>query len=112
MTNIIVDEAPLPELPSVIDVEPVGFQVLFEELTAQELQSSKIYVAGKRSDGPPQGYILKVGPKVDVEEWGFKVGDRVVLVGNYTPVPGDDGRERALGMVEPHQIKAVLVEND
>jgi co-chaperonin GroES (HSP10) len=110
MNIISTDGETLSKVPDIVDIEPVGTQVLFEELTAQELQSSTLYITGSSKNGPPQGYVLKVGPKTDSEEFGFKVGDRVVLTGNYTPVPGEG--ERSLGLVEPHQIKAVLVEHE
>lgn len=111
--NIISTEGkPLTVVPGIDDVNPVGSQILFEKLTAQELQSSTLHIPDSAvAGGPPQGYILKIGPKTVPEEWGFKVGDRVVLIGNYTPVPTQAGN-REWGVIEPHQIKAVLVEDD
>ena len=102
-------------LPKVKDVMPVGTQILVELLTPEEIMGpTKLHIpegASKNAiNGAPQGYILKIGPKVD-ENWGFKVGQRVVMSGGYVPLPestSPNGRPRAC--VEPHIVKAVLIE--
>jgi hypothetical protein len=78
------------KVPTISSVRPCGTQVLVELLTAQEAL----------------GTILQMG---------FKVGDRVTLHGNYTPVPEGHKFKRKNShrpwiLIEPHQIKAVFVE--
>lgn len=100
---------------SVVGVNPCGSQILVELLTAQEALGTVLHVDSSASvSGAPQGYILSAGPKVPTD-LGFKVGDRVTLHGNYTPIPegGKFDRKnthRPWILVEPHQIKAVFVE--
>jgi co-chaperonin GroES (HSP10) len=98
-------------VPDIKSVRPVGSQVLVERLTAQEQMGTTLQImSGTNPEGAPQGYVLAWGLKVE-DDWGFEVGDRVVLTGKYTPlpeVPGTNGRE--LILVEPHQVKAVLLE--
>ena len=73
------------------------------------LQLPESYVTSE--EGAPQGFIRGVGKKITTDDWGFELGDRVVLSGNYTPLPEvTTESERPLILVEPHQIKAVLVE--
>ena len=99
----------LSSVPSIKGVKPVGTQVLVEKLSAQEITSSTILIDEDATmAGAPQGYVKDLGPKVP-EDHGIKVGDRVVLTGNYTPVP-DFGNGRPLMLVDPHQIKAILEE--
>ena len=95
---------------SVKEVLPSGSQLLVDLIDPKELVDTVLYLKenyGKNE--PPQAYILKTGPMVS-PEYGFKEGMRVVLVGNYTPMP-KIGKEK-LAVVEPHCIKAILVEND
>lgn len=102
-------------VPGIVGVNPCGSQVLVELLTAQEALGTVLHVDSAASvSGAPQGYILAVGPKV-AEDLGFKKGDRVTLHGNYTPVPESGklkrkNQHRPWILVEPHQIKAVFVE--
>ena len=101
----------LSQVPKIVGVKPAGTQVLVERLTNQEQMGVKTIqiLDGAKPEGAPQGYVLDFGSKV--EGWGYKIGDRVVLTGNYTPipeVPGANGRD--LILVEPHQIKAILLE--
>jgi hypothetical protein len=101
----------LSQVPEVVGVKPAGTQVLVERLTPQEQSGAKTIqiMENAKQDGAPQGYVLDLGPKV--EGWGFEVGDRVVLTGNYTPLPEVEGKNgRDLILVEPHQVKAILVE--
>lgn len=103
------------KVPSVVDVKPCGSQVLVELLTAQEALGTVLQIDSSASvNGAPQGYIVSVGPKVPTD-LGFQKGNRVTLHGNYTPVPEGQRLERKnshrpLILVEPHQIKAVFVE--
>ena len=101
-------------MPEVVSVQPCGAQVLFEELTERELMGPtkiELPIANRTSSkGAPQAYIIALGPKVD-PEWGLKVGQRVVISGTYTPVPEFSGTHgRRIGVCEPHNIKAILVE--
>lgn len=109
-------------VPTVKAIRPCGSQVLVELLTAQEALATNLIVEGDSStikNGAPQGYILDMGPRV-AKDHGFNVGDRVTLTGNYTPLPEtslvceSSGREknpnRPWILIEPQQIKAVLIE--
>jgi len=44
------------------------------------------------------------------EDAGIKIGDRVMLQGTYVPVLNYDNHPRKRGLVEIHNIKAVLEE--
>ena len=102
-------------VPSVVGVNPCGSQVLVELLTAQEALGTILQIDSTASvNGAPQGYVVKLGPKV-ASDWGFKVGDRVTLHGNYTPLPEGQkfqrkNPDRPWILIEPIQIKAVFVE--
>jgi hypothetical protein len=102
-------------IPVITGVNPCGSQILVELLTAQEALGTILHVDSSASvNGAPQGYILALGPKV-ATDLGFKQGDRVTLHGNYTPVPEGQKFNRTNShrpwiLVEPHQIKAVFIE--
>jgi hypothetical protein len=100
-------------VPSIKDVSPCGSQVLVELLTAQEALGTILQIEADASiTGAPQGYVIKKGPRVS-EDWGFNIGDRVTLHGNYTPVSDSIDRpnsHRPWILIDPNQIKAVLVE--
>ncbi len=109
-----------PKQPPVKAVKPLGGQILVEIYTEDELSDSAIILPdnakGKGSlgvGGAPQGRVLDIGPGLPAE-FGVKVGDRVLLQGSFVPLPKlsdqrDGDRERAL--VEPHTVKAILVED-
>jgi hypothetical protein len=103
-------------MKKVVDCEPVGFTILVEILTAQEVLGTRLLVGNEQKVGAPQAYIRKIGPFVKEEKnYNFEVGDRVLLTGNYTPVPKmveHAQEERTFGIVEPHAIKAVLKEGE
>lgn len=114
--NILgVDGEVATRVPGVVGVNPCGSQILVELLTAQEALGTILHVDSAASvNGAPQGYILSLGPKVP-SDLGFKQGDRVTLHGNYTPIPEGqklrrNNSHRPWILVEPHQIKAVFVE--
>ena len=99
-------------VPSIKGVKPAGSQVLVEVLTAQETLGTTIHLTdndASAAGGAPQGYVKGVGPKVQTDI-GFEVGNRVVLTGNFTPIPEFGDGHRPLILVDPHQIKAVLEE--
>jgi hypothetical protein len=119
MSNVSIvgsDGSVLSSIPAIVGVKPCGTQVLVEVLTAQEALGTKLVVSESTSiNGAPQGYVLAVGPKVS-SDLGFAVGDRVTLHGNFTPVPEGQKLERKNPdrpwiLIEPHQIKAVFVED-
>jgi co-chaperonin GroES (HSP10) len=99
------------EVLEVKDIKPIGTQVLIETLTQQEILGTRIHLPEDEisKKQAPQGYVLDMGPKVQTD-WGFGVGDRVIVTGNYTPVPEFKRSHRSLILVDPHQIKAVLKE--
>lgn len=103
-------------VPSVVGINPCGTQVLVELLTAQEALGTVLQIDSSASvNGAPQGYVVALGPKVP-SDLGFEKGNRVTLHGNYTPLPENQSLDREnphrpLILVEPHQIKAVFVEN-
>lgn len=106
--------------PPVKAVKPLGGQVLVEVYKEEEVSpASPIFlpdIAKNKGQngvgGAPQGRVLDIGPGLP-KEFGIKVGDRVLLQGSFVPLPKlsdhrDGDRERAL--VEPHTIKAILLE--
>lgn len=96
--------------PKVKGATPVGSQVLVEILSSKEILGTDLHI-GDVKIGAPQAYILAFGPKTNTEDWGFEVGNRVVLSGNFTPLPEiKNASKRITAVVEPHTIKAVLVE--
>jgi len=107
-----VDGTPISTVPNPTSVQALGTQVLVETLSAQEALGTGLYVQDDTKVGAPQGYVLGVGPKV-ADDWGFRVGDRVIVTGNFTPVPEIKASksERMMILVEPHQVKARLVED-
>lgn len=96
--------------PKVVGIKPSGSQILVEMLSSKEILGTTLTIKGDSNIGAPQGYVLAIGPNVDPKVWGFEIGNRVLLQGAYIPVPKiNDGR--AMGIVEPHAIKAILVED-
>lgn len=92
----------------------VGNTIIVEMLKKQEAAGTKILVGeGLSADEAPQAFILDIGPHVD-EQFGFKVGDRVIVQGNCVPLPKkcnltDNGRDWMV--VDTHVIKAVLLQD-
>jgi co-chaperonin GroES (HSP10) len=95
--------------PKIKKVHPFGSTILVEMLTSQEALGTKMSVPDTASVGAPQAYILELGPRVDPTV-GVKVGDRVMLQGSYVPVANFDNSHRHKGIVEVHNIKAVIEE--
>jgi hypothetical protein len=90
--------------------KPTGSLVLVEILEAQEALNTRLSVGKKSMGDCPQAFILELGPTVEKDKWGFDVGDRVLLQGNFNPLPNwDGGRDKAI--VECYAIKAVLHES-
>ena len=118
----IITTTPISTVPSIRSIKPCGSQVLVELLTAQEALGTNLIIEGDSStikNGAPQGYVIDMGPRVATDH-GFKVGDRVTLNGNYTPLPEvstissctgkQKNPDRPWILIEPQQIKAVLSE--
>ena len=105
-----VGTASLSTLPVVSRARPVGSSILVEMLTDQEMTSATIHITNNDGDkNAPQGYVLEVGPNLDVKA-GISKGMRVLLQGNYVPVPNWNKNHRNKGVVEIHNIKAILEE--
>lgn len=105
------DLAPTKTVPDITGVKPCGSQVLVEILTPQELMNTPITISDKTDlKVPLQGYIRAVGPGVKVEDWGFKVGDRVLISGGGVIAPNYNDCHRDSFFMEPHAIKSVLAE--
>jgi len=104
-------------LSKITGFKPCGSQVLVELLNQDEVLGTSLVIAkskgGKQLDEAPQAYIVAMGPKVLEQDWGFKVGDRVVFsTTDFVPVPNFDKYFRDRGTLSPHSIRAVLEENE
>ena len=99
-----------PTLPKIVNVKPTGSQIMVELLTAQEALGTNMHVTDQAEVGSPQAYITAFGPGLKVEEVGLKIGDRVLLQGTFVPVPKYDNNPRRRGLLEIHNVKAVLEE--
>ncbi len=97
---------------TVTGVKATGSMIVVEMLGEGESMNTVLIGNNRVSKDAPQGYVLEIGPALKAEEWGVKVGDRVLLQGTYVPVPGLKGfNGRFLGIVEAHSIKGVLQES-
>jgi co-chaperonin GroES (HSP10) len=89
--------------------KPCGSCILIEQLEDGDLMDGKVIIPDTKTPlNLPQGYILALGPEVP-KNYGFKVGDRVLLQGTSNPVPDFD-LGRPLALVEPHTVRAILEE--
>jgi len=103
--------AEFPKSPKVVDLKPVGSQVLVELLTTQELANTTIAISEAVDlKVTLQGYVRAIGPGCKYEDWGFKVGDRVLISGGGVIAPNYDGTHRDRFIMEPYTIKSVLIE--
>ena len=92
-------------------VKPCGSQVLVEMLTPQEMLGTNLSISEETTTKEAlQGYIVAVGPNFRSEDFGFKLGDRVLVSGMAVPVPKYDDSHRARVLMEPYCIKSVLLE--
>ncbi len=92
-------------------IRATGSMIVVEMLGEGEALNSVLIHNTRVSKDSPQGYIVDIGPALKGDEWGIKVGDRVLLQGTYVPVPslkGANGRD--MGVVEVFNIKGVLDE--
>jgi hypothetical protein len=97
--------------PKVTGIHPTGSLIMVEFLTAQEIQGGSILLGNDTEiEGPPQGYVLEVGPSLP-ESSGIKVGQRVIVQGRGVgPLPDFDGSNKERMLVEFSMIKAILDE--
>ena len=98
-----------PILPKIVSVKPTGSQIMVELLTAQEALGTNMIVNDQAEVGSPQAYITAFGPGIK-EDINLNIGDRVLLQGTFVPVPKFDNNPRRRGLVEIHNVKAVLEE--
>ena len=106
MTNIIMPEE---KTRTVKKIHPFGSSLLVETLNSDEMMGTKLFVSkDAKIEGAPHAYIVELGP--NLKDCGVSVGDRVVVQGNHIPVPNTDGTGRARGIIELHNIKAIVDE--
>lgn len=99
------------QVGTVVNVKPVGSQVLVEILTPQEMAGTTLLLTEKADlKVPLQGYITAVGPLCKNDDYGFCVGDRVLISGTGVKAPNYDNTHRDRYFMEPHAIKSVLIE--
>lgn len=109
--SLVTEQPVVRRVPKVAGVAPCGSQVLVEILTPQELMNTSFSISDKTDlKVPLQGYIRAVGPAVKLEDWGFKVGDRVLISGGGVMAPNYDDSHRDRFFMEPTAFKAVLTE--
>lgn len=101
------------EVPDVTEAKAVGNTLLVELLTAQEMLNTNLHISDNEDvqGNAHQAYILDIGPMVDADKYGFAVGDRFILSGGAVPCPESLGNHRRQVIVDPHSVKAVLVED-
>lgn len=110
-TTPIIGEQTFTPVPEITGVKPCGAQVLIEILTVQELANTSITISEKTDlKVPLQGYVRAAGPTFKSEDWGFKVGDRVLISGGGVMAPNYDECHRDRFFMEAHAIKGVLNE--
>lgn len=98
-------------VPKIKGVQPCGSQVLIEMLTVQELAGTSLAISDKTDlKVPMQGYVRAVGPAFKPNDWGFNVGDRVLVSGSGVLSPNYDNCHRDRFFMEPHAIRSVLTE--
>lgn len=98
-------------LKKVIGAKAVTSKIIVEHIPAKETFDTKLIISDNVEDsGPPQAFILDMGPGIEPATVGFKIGDRVIISGKYVPLPQVAGVTRPRGVVEIQDIKAVLVE--
>lgn len=111
---VLNNEAQVYSVPKVKATKPVGSQVLLEILHSQELMNTTLQLS---ADTTPkvalQAYVRAVGPAVKLADWGFDIGDRVLISGSGVMVPRYEGMPNAHRdsfLMEPHSIRGVIAE--
>lgn len=97
--------------PSIKAIRPFGSTVLIEILNPDEVLGTSLYINKETKVGSaPQAYVVALGSKLDPDV-GLKPGDRVLVQGTFIPVDNvGDNPKRSWGIVEMHNIKAILEE--
>ena len=99
--------------PKIKAIHPFSSQVLVEEIkTVDTIDTNIILDEDHKVDTAAQAYVIEIGPKVP-EDSGLKKGVRIHWSGTGLPV--DDPRARKgiiRALLEPHQIKAIIEEED
>lgn len=109
-SELTVSSEPKP-VGTVINVKPVGSQVLVEILTPQEMAGTTLLITEKADMKVPlQGYIRAIGPACRFGDFGFQLNDRVLISGTGVKAPNYDQSHRDRYFMEPHAIKSVLIE--
>lgn len=109
--SIVSAEEAVGLTPKIKGVKPCGSQILVEMLTVQELAGTSLAISDKTDlKVPMQGYIRATGPAFKADDWGFGVGDRVLISGGGVLAPNYDDCHRDRFFMEPHSVKSVLLE--
>lgn len=97
-------------MKKISSAQAVGTSILVELLTEQEASGSALIMSQEPSK---QAYVRDIGTLVANAEkdCGLRVGMRVVLNGTYYPLPIKSKEGRTLGVVDLHNIRAVLIED-
>jgi hypothetical protein len=97
--------------PKVKTIHPFGSTILIEILNPDEVLGTSLYIdKGAKVSSCPQAYIVALGSSLK-DDVGLKAGDRVMIQGTYHPVDNlGDNQERKWGIIEMHNIKAILEE--
>jgi len=95
----------------ITDIKPVGMSILVSLLSAKEILGTKLHLPNVEQTDFPQAKILSFGKKFEpvAKEYGIDVGDRVVIAGDYMPLPKCDAYAGELALVDWSAIKAVLI---
>ena len=97
-------------VPKVKGVHPFGSSILIENLNPDEILGTDLIINDDAEiDGAPQAYVLELGPKLP-ENSGIKIGDRIVIQGSFIPVINTEKNNRVRGVIELHNIKAIVEE--
>ncbi len=89
-------------------IVPVGSLVLVERLKNSDVHPSSILSANS-DEHSNQAIVIDIGPMFNAEKYGIKIGDRVVLQGQFVPFSMDD-EHKEFNLVLPDMIKAILIE--
>lgn len=90
-------------------VTAVGTNVVVELLDASTILAVKgSLIVPDSKNAENQGIVKHVGPAFKPEEYGFNVGDRVILDGVACEIHRYDGGKSKVGIFPLHAIKGVL----
>ena len=111
-TPIIGQKPTSRPVPKISHVKPCGATVLVEILTEQEMLNTSLTLSSTtKIQAPLQGYIRAVGPAFKASDYGFDIGDRVLISGAGVMAPNYDSCHRDRYFMEPYAIKSILVES-